>query len=317
MSELINKILERGRNGGILYLIGNMVGYPVRSIRNRKIKKQRDNLYKSVMEREIPSDICLNLKEDVRVVVSVTSYPDRFPALAFCIKSLLLQSELPDRIIVYLGSDTKPSDITPELKKYEKYGVEYRIDPDRDLKPHKKYFYAMQEYPEALVITVDDDLVYPDDMVKDLLNAHEAHEDVICARRVHKMAFYRDGRVKPYLLWKKEVSNCRQASKKLLATGGGGVLYPPHSISNKAFDSDAIESLCLGADDIWLKCMEIIQGTNVMYVPSLVVYAVIPDTQKKALKNENTMGRNLNDIYFEAVKKAYNLTDGMFRDGRK
>ena len=30
-----------------------------------------------------------------------------------------------------------------------------------DLKAHKKYYYAFKEYPDDIVITVDDDVIYP------------------------------------------------------------------------------------------------------------------------------------------------------------
>ena len=56
----------------------------------------------------------------------------------------------PDRIIVWLGSDTKESDLTKGMLSLKEYGVEYRFDKELNLKPHKKYIYAIQEFPDDI-----------------------------------------------------------------------------------------------------------------------------------------------------------------------
>ena len=64
------------------------------------------------------------IRRDVPIVISLTSYLVRFSYLPFCLKSLLYQTVKPDKIILWLGSDTKERQIPPKLKVFEKFGVE-------------------------------------------------------------------------------------------------------------------------------------------------------------------------------------------------
>lgn len=40
---------------------------------------------------------------------------------------------------------------------------------DEDIRSHKKYWYAISEYPGMSIITVDDDIIYSSDTIKDLV----------------------------------------------------------------------------------------------------------------------------------------------------
>ena len=65
----------------------------------------------------LPYAYGLNRKQrDIRIIVSMTSYPKRFKTIIMPLKSLLLQSVKPDRIIVWLGSDSSEEMLTQEMK---------------------------------------------------------------------------------------------------------------------------------------------------------------------------------------------------------
>lgn len=260
MNRYLHIVKQRFETYGAEYLIRNIMGYPSRLVNNWHNKERCEELLDTVSKATITENLRLSGSANPELVVSVTSYPARLWALPMCIKSILLQTHLPDRLIVYLGSDTNESDIPDALWEMRKYGVEIRIDKTRNLKPHKKCFYAIQEFPEASVITVDDDLVYPSSMIEELLAVHRKYPEAVCARRVHKITLDRRGNMKEYNLWKHEYKKELHPSNALMATGCAGALYPAHSLDMRAFDADAIEKLCLNADDIWLKCMEIVRG---------------------------------------------------------
>lgn len=42
----------------------------------------------------------------------------------------------------------------------------------------------MQEYPNNIVITIDDDLLYEKDMIKLLMRSYEKYPNVVSAKRV-------------------------------------------------------------------------------------------------------------------------------------
>lgn len=244
-------------------------------------------------------------KSEVRekkLIISLTSYPKRLNNIDLCIKSLLNQKMKPDKIILFLGEDT-PRDCLPKsLVDLEKVGLEICFVED-DLKPHKKYIYAMKMFPNDIIITVDDDIIYDRRLIKSLFNSYLKNPKCISARRVHRMKFFNKN-IQPYNMWDFGVKS-KTASFDLCAIGIGGVLYPPHSLHPDAFDVNTLKEICLGADDIWLKYMELRNNIPVVYVKSTVEAPIlIKDTQEVALSKQNVTMNN-NDKYIRNLEEKY------------
>ena len=121
----------------------------------------------------------------------------------------------------------------------------------------------MVKYPEANIITVDDDVYYPNHFLKHLIDLHEMFPMAICANRAHKMVFV-NGTIRPYRKWKHNYKKIEKPSPLLVQVGVGGVLYPPKSLSLEVFSTDVFKKLCFHADDLWLKIMALKQGTLVV-----------------------------------------------------
>ena len=240
-----------------------------------------------------------------RIIVSLTSFPPRFGTLPLCLKSLCLQTIKPDKILVYLGTDT--TTIPHELLDLEKYGIEF-IKTDDNLMPHKKYFYAMQSFPDDIIITVDDDCIYSKNLVKSLLKAHKKYPRCVAAVRVHKMAYSHGHTLLSYNNWINNYTTCRKPSYTLFATGVGGVLYPPGSLPKETFDAGTIKRYCLKADDIWLKFMQLLNRTKVVSAPLALFYSPEPyeinETQFIAL-NKSNVAKMKNDAFISALKDLY------------
>lgn len=237
------------------------------------------------------------------VIISLTSYPARLKSLHIVIRSLLKQRVTPEKIILYLGTDTKDSDIPSKLKKLTKYNFEIRTGYE-DLKPHKKYFFAMQEFPNHSIITVDDDLIYDKNLVKDLLDCSKKNQNCVCARRVNLMTKNEAGELNPYSKWKWEYKEITEPSHSLIATGCGGILYPAHIFSKDCFDINAIKQNCLNTDDIWLKFMELKNNVQVVFSNNKVVHPLtLRHTQESGLLKTNTAGENRNDINIAKMEK--------------
>ena len=190
------------------------------------------------------------------------------------------------------------------MKMFEEYGIEYRYTSDA-LGPHKKYFYAMQEFKDSIVITVDDDLVYSADLVKSLIELHEKYPTCICARRVHKMKFDSHGNVQPYRTWDYEYKRDKNPSYCLCPTGGAGVLYPAGILPAETFNLEKIKELCWHADDMWLKFMELKAGIQTVWVPTRFVMPYeVEGSQLEALNTINTNSGG-NDEYIKNILNAY------------
>ena len=251
-----------------------------------------------------------NVAQDV--VVSLTSYPARLPQLHLVIRSLLHQKLAPREIVLYLGNDTRDEDIPSSLRELEKYNFTIKTGCE-DLKPHKKYFFAMQEYPDDAVITVDDDVIYDKDFVQDLYNCYKKFPGCVASRRVHRMIQDTLGNIKSYNDWQWECTQILEPSHQLFSTGCGGALYPPKVLPPETFDAEAIKAHCLNTDDIWLKFMELKADVKVVFTNSKVIHPLtVRNTQASALMHTNTAAENRNDINIRAMEDFTGIKLGDF-----
>ncbi|MBQ6774327.1 MAG: hypothetical protein IJP48_09745 [Synergistaceae bacterium] len=213
----------------------------------------------------------------------------------------------PDKIILWLGIEQFPDKKLPKIfDKLKECGVD--IEFREDIGSHKKYFFVMQEFPQDIIITFDDDIIYNDNIIESLYKSYLKHPECVSAMRVHKIKFLDDGSIAPYREWEMEYKDsCGIESHIFLATVGAGTLFPPKSLHNEAFNLDAIKNLCLKADDIWLKFMELMNGTKVVPASNIcnIPGMLIPGSQKETLWHKN-VNEGRNDSQINAVLEAYN-----------
>lgn len=250
-------------------------------------------------------------KRDEKIIVSLTTFPKRFDYLESCLKSITLQTVKPDKIIVYLGSDTSEDDIKIKLSKYEKYGIEFKLDKDNNYKSHKKYIYAFEKYSDSIIITLDDDLIYPNDLIESLLKKHKEYPNCIIARRVHKITWNQD-QICQYKYWEKEYCYEKKPSHMLFATTGAGTLFPPNCLPKKILDYKLIKELCLNADDVWINFIAVLNGVKVVWSEDkLQLGSIIKGSQGNSLADNNVVF-HLNDEYIKNVMKYFNITKRHF-----
>ena len=238
------------------------------------------------------------------VIVSLASYPQRFKVLPLVLKSLLTQSTLPDMIIVWL--DCSQEELPADLVRFSRAGVTFRFVPP-GFRSHKKWYFAFQEFPDAVIVTVDDDIAYPAQTLASLLAARKRFPESVCALRCHTILKTKTGIVAPYCRWPGPL-NHRLPSHQLVATGFGGVAYPPHVFNANpyAFQKEAFLKIAPSADDLWLKAMELISGKTVFHVRSLLRFFDIPGSQQFALSLENCAnGATGNDRAVAALRERF------------
>lgn len=243
-----------------------------------------------------------------RVVVSLTSYGDRIQYLPAVINSMYRQTVRPCKIVVCLDARDKDR-LTPELSEYlsdPRIDLIWSDEPCGDLKPHKKYYYAMMKYRGYAVITVDDDSVYTPDLVESLTDTYMKNPSRVCARRVHLIRYSADKKPLPYKNWGYDYTKVKFAASQLIATGCGGILYPPDVLNITPDDlPSAMEYV--NADDIWLKKREFDKGVKTVYVPN---EKRIGDPILEAQHNESALYKQNvknggNDRYIEMIGFPY------------
>lgn len=245
---------------------------------------------------------------DTPVMVSLTSYPARFPTLHICLKSILNQTMKPSKVILWLDKDVSLNDIPQRILNLRKKGLEIHCEGD-PLKPHKKYFHAMKDFRDACIVTVDDDVIYTRDMLASLYDSFKKHPNCISARRVHKILYDINHHAVDYNSWGYDYKKETMPSKELLATGVGGVLYPPHifDMDSKYFDTKNIMDNAWSVDDIWLKFVENSMDIPVVWVPNKQThpfYITNKDLAKTSLYIAN-VHNNRNDVAIEKCEKFF------------
>ena len=104
----------------------------------------------------------------VDVIISLTSIPSRLSTLHLTIKSLLNQGVSFEKIILWLHEDLK-NNLPPALEKLQ--GKRFEIRYSTTTEPHRKLIETLKLYPDRIIVTCDDDVMYPDDWLFRLLES--------------------------------------------------------------------------------------------------------------------------------------------------
>lgn len=194
---------------------------------------------------------------DPRIIVSLTTFPDRYDSLWKTLHSLACQTVQPDSILVVVAEcDYVSAKAHPGLQSYLDRGAELVVD-EGDRRSYKKLLPAIKRFPKAVVVTADDDVLYPRKWLERLLAIHREDPDCIVGHRGTEIVLRQDA-VGEYRDWPKATSKSDPVLTFL--TGMGGILYPPNSLHDDVHDYELAFSLCPTADDIWFKIMALRRG---------------------------------------------------------
>lgn len=204
-----------------------------------------------------------------QIIVSLTSFPAAIPYAAQAVQSILNGSVLPDKVILYLTfSQFGESGIPQELQKLANDNSRFEIrDYPRDIRSYRKLIPALSDFPDAIIVTIDDDVAYHKNMLRDLLRLHEQMPQAVLAHRAKRMK-----PDEPYRKWKKYrwyhfLIKKIHTSFKNIQTGVGGVLYPPHSLKKEMMNVELFTELAPTTDDIWFWAAGVANDIPVIPVP--------------------------------------------------
>lgn len=109
--------------------------------------------------------------KDKACIVSLTSWAPRFQNLPTVIDTIFSQTVRPELVVLNLADD----EVVPQyLQEYiDLHGIEVHRMPNT--KVFKKLVPTLREYPEACVISIDDDFLYPSRMVEDFMQVHKKY----------------------------------------------------------------------------------------------------------------------------------------------
>lgn len=253
-----------------------------------------------------------NKKREVKIIVSLTSFPARIDTVDITIKSLLLQSLKPDEIILWLAREQFPEEengLPGKLLELRKYGL--TISWCNDLKSYKKLLPALHMYPEDIIVTADDDVYYERQWLRRLYAGYVEAPNYVHCHRITKV-YIRDNE---YQMKEGEFEVYPFPSFLHKLTGVGGVLYPPHILCQEVLDEEKCRKLAPTNDDVWFWLMAVLNGARVNVVKNnMPRVEAVKGTQEGECLNKNNDGKEgLLWKDFHRMLEAYPQIDDILR----
>ncbi|MFV0626702.1 MAG: hypothetical protein ACK5N8_05085 [Alphaproteobacteria bacterium] len=226
-----------------------------------------------------------NNKREKKLIVSLTSFPQRIGEAIYSIYSILSQTTKPDKVILWLGENKFPEkekNLPKAIIDMMEKGLEVRFV--EDLKSYTKIIYALEEFPDDIIVTADDDIFYPETWLENLYNAYLQNPKMIYANRAKIVNITEDKnmdyrkwynisglanglaiRINSYRKWRRfsHPKDDKVNPYRIFFNGKGGVLYPPHSLYRDVTKREIFKALIPFEDNIWLWGMALLNGTKI------------------------------------------------------
>lgn len=294
------KLFEFKKFENIIYL----TIFGIKITRNKKFdKKAVDKKLKNFVKYGLTIK-----KRSPRLIVSLTSFPQRIPYLCYTIYSLLNQSLLPDEVVLWLAEEqfpNKENDLPERLLNLKKNGL--KIKWCKDIKSYKKLIPSLIEYPQDIIVTADDDIFYTKDWLKRLYDAYLKNPEYIHCHRVRRICFDSENKILPYEDWSPQTEPNLSALN--FFTGNGGILYPPKSLYKDIFREELFAKLCPTADDIWFWTMAVLAGRKINIVQDCIFKPLSTDLEKESESSDALVLYKINitqnDVQLKNVFEHY------------
>ncbi|MDR1305831.1 MAG: hypothetical protein LBK76_11515 [Verrucomicrobiales bacterium] len=261
------------------------------------------------MSRQLRAPGVTRRQRERPLIVSLTSFPQRMTDVHYCLYSLLTQKLKPNRVVLWLSPEEFPrleADVPEKVLRLREFGLEIHWCED-NLKPYNKLIHSLETFPDAVIVTADDDIFYPNDWLGKLYAAYLRRPELIHCHLVDRVTVDEHGEPAPYPQWGQGYGT----SVLNLLMGFCGVLYPPRVLHPDVTRRELFQKLCPTGDDLWFWAMAVLHGTLVSRIANYTPYYININQERHQLKNgektlmeENFLGGG-NIRMFRALLAAY------------
>jgi hypothetical protein len=212
--------------------------------------------------KEMPKEI----SKEIPMYVSLTSIFQNQDILLLTIKSILCQTFLPDRIFLYLSEEPYLQDVGFKNKLITNKNLLDILNNNKIIinwvnneGPYRKLLPLLKEKwnEDCIIITIDDDVIYDNNLLENMINDYNNHKCVINYRGFT-----------PNLKEENDLNNFNYNDKNKLInkyiynfpTGNSGILYNPkffHKTKDLIFNKDIYMNTCKTQDDVWFYLIRI------------------------------------------------------------
>ncbi|OBT19501.1 hypothetical protein A9263_15190 [Vibrio cyclitrophicus] len=253
------------------------------------------------------SDNCLLNKP---LIVSLTTYNKRIHDVNIVIESIGRQTVKPNQLILWLDINEFPNydSIPLKLQKMMSRGLDVRFC--ENLRSYKKLVPTLEQFPDSHIITIDDDIIYPDDMLELLIRDHKNHPDCLIGMRAHRVTYDKKGNIKKYKHWKKNIIDS-EASDEIFLTTGAGTFFPYGVLSKELLNKKLFMEICPSADDIWVKVISMHSNVKCKRINDTRCFdsrfIIMGSSQDIGLFNTENKIQNNNDIQLLKSARFFNI----------
>lgn len=230
------------------------------------------------------------------IIVSVAVISQRISNLVPVLESLLHhQSRPPDRVVIWISSEPflldegcDYSDLPEQVRSWHEDRV-IEVRTTANTGPHRKMIPLLKEHRKdpdpPILITADDDTIYPVRWVEALVDAHRASGAAICFRG--RVIARTEAGLKPYDTWPLIPAYDEVQSQYVLATGREGLLIRANMFDQRTF-TDGYMEYAKSRCDVWIAAGLIAGGTE-MYKLSMA--RIFPDPRGLRLARDHSLPR--------------------------
>ncbi|SFB11002.1 glycosyltransferase family A protein [Azotobacter beijerinckii] len=229
-----------------------------------------------------------------KITINITTTYNRLELCSQTLWSLLNQSALPEKIVVWVSKEAylidKGIDREPywvrDLNKIKNM-IEFKWTTNTG--PYRKLFPALAAASEdQIIVYADDDTIYKENWLNLLISKFQEHnEEKIVASRVRISKRNLFGRHKSYMLWpisKKEV----ELDSDYLITGVGGVILKKKHIKEDFLTNQDYLKVCPKSDDFWISEIIARSRTPVLSCPE-AMRELLFIKHEHGLEKQNTL----------------------------
>lgn len=233
----------------------------------------------------------------------MTTYPARFKSALSAIESINNQTKKPHALVINISEEdwwAAKLDFIRQAKFIFKGWL--IVDSCVNLKPANKIIPTAQNYGDQIIITFDDDILYPRNRAEELLKMHEQYPENPIAYRT-RMVEFKNNSALPYSSW--EICKGGNDPNRLnFPTSVSGSLYPPNFFPESFFDVDNYVKLSHDNDDIWTYFHVLLKGSSFVRGGKEFVPPGVPGSQESALWKSN-VSKGGNDAIIARLEKQY------------
>lgn len=237
------------------------------------------------------------------IVASLASYDKRVEYLEKTLPSILSQTLSFDKLLINIPSETS-SDLISRFRALEKLDsrVEVKLR-DGGWRSANKLIFTSQEYPEAVIITCDDDIFYPKHFFEALYSKWVENSECIIAHEISPV--YLNGDKLQYISGF-DVKLLQKTFGRYLT---GCCLFPPHALEGtEAYDFDKYKHVTnCTHDELWFWIHTTLKGIQCIGLN----YTYSFDGDDVVLpRDDNSLSKINSDPYLKSYNEKINEVYG-------